>query len=113
MKVLSNIHISKIYIKTKRTHSNRPNELDLVNVDVKPNDPDDNTRISVVLDSEEIGSIPYSENNKVFKTDDGRYNVTINVIKPINLSNVPFRYEMKMYDLFGRTFEIEGGNKNE
>lgn len=109
---MSDFYITSADIKTKKTHSNRPNEYKLVNVNVsKLEEP---PRVDINLDGQFIGSVPYSERSKVEIIDKKKkhIDITLGIDKPENIDSVPFRYEMKLYEFFGKEFKIDNGNRN-
>lgn len=99
--------IYKAYFKTIKKHTNRPNEIQLINVDIKKTD---NTTVSIVLDNEEIGIVPSSSNSRILRNNN-KFNIYLTIDKPSNIDTVPFRYQMKLYQLFGKEFTIKGGDK--
>lgn len=109
---MSDFYITSADIKTKKNHSNRSNEYKLVNVSVsKLEEP---PRVDIILDGKFIGSVPYSERSKVEIIDPKKkhIDITLGIDKPTNIDSIPFKYEMKLYDFFGKEFRIDNGNRN-
>lgn len=106
--ILQGYHIRKAYFVTKKRHINRPNELKFINAEVTKESGD---RVEVYLDSTFLGTVPYSKESKIIKDGDN-FTIELYIDKPVNLDSNPFRYQMKMYHLFGNRFVINSGNKN-
>ncbi len=108
MTEMTDFHISKAYFKTIQRHSNRPDELKFINAEVTKIDTQG--RMEVYLDKEFIGTVPCSNETKIIK-DGNNFTIVVKIDKPILLDEIPFRYQMKMYDLFGKTYTINNGKK--
>lgn len=108
---LKNYHISKAYFKTKKKHSNRPNELSFINVDIEKNTKESVQGVEIILDKEHLGMVPYSTETHIFR-DGNNFSIHFIIDKPENIDNIPFRYQMKLYPLFGTIYKIENGNSS-
>ena len=109
---MSDFYITSADLVTRKTHSNKPNEYKLVNVSVsKLEEP---PRVNIVLDGIFLGSVPYSDKSTVAIIDPKKKHVDIvlYIDKPQNLDSLPFKYEMKLYEFFGKEFRIDNGNRN-
>ena len=109
---MSDFYITSADIKTLKTHTNKPNEYKLINVSVsKLEEP---PRVDIILDGNLIGSVPYSSRSSVTIIDPKKkhVNIILGIDKPENIDSVPFRYEMKLYEFFGKEFKIDNGNRN-
>jgi len=113
MKKMDGYHIEKAYFRTYKRHTNRPDEVNILNVDIKKNDGSYKDHITeIYLDKGYLAIIPISEQSGIFQDDTGEYTIQFHIDKPENLDTIPFRYEMKMYPMFGRHFEIVNGKKS-
>lgn len=109
---MSDFYITSADIKTVKRHSNRPNEYKLVNVSVSKLE--EAPRVEIIIDGNSIGSVPYSNRSSVTIIDSKKQHIDIvlGIDKPENIDNIPFKYEMKLYGLFGKEFKIDNGNRN-
>lgn len=109
---MSDFYITSADLVTRKSHSNKPNEYKLVNVSVsKLEEP---PRVNIILDGIFLGSVPYSDKSTVAIIDPKKKHVDIvlHIDKPQNLDSLPFKYEMKLYEFFGKEFRIDNGNRN-
>ena len=110
MKSIEGYHIATAYFKTKKHHTNRPDEINILNVDIKKNEGNYRDNVTeIFLDNTYLATIPISKESGIYKEDNNQYTIRFHIDKPENIGLVPFRYEMKLYPLFGRDFEISNG----
>lgn len=110
---MTGYHIARAYFRTKKAHSNRPDEIDILNVDIEKDKGDftDNL-VKIFLDKDYLAIIPSSKDNGIYKEDNGGYTIQFQIDVPKNLEFIPFRYDMKVYPMFGRHFTISNGNRS-
>ena len=107
--ILNGYRISKAYFKTKKKHTNKPNDIELINASVIKGS---GGRTEIYLDSSLIGTVQYSNKSKIIKEEDS-VSIELYIETPKNIELLkPFAHQMKLYPLFGKTFKIENGSAN-